>query len=62
VSAKFTKPKAKVPFCWVCDKRLYAGGRAYVEVKMEDGYFHPVHDFCVPKDAERKPAPEGGNR
>lgn len=47
----FTKPKAKGGLCWVCDRRLYAGGRAYVMVTDSQGFERPVHDFCAKQGA-----------
>lgn len=45
-SFKATKPRARVPICWHCDRQLYAGGRIYVEV-MVDGYARPMHTACA---------------
>lgn len=42
-SFKATKPKRAL--CWICDKRLYAGGRSYVEIEI-DGVKRPVHASC----------------
>lgn len=44
---RFTQPKAKVPFCCVCDRKLHAGGRAYVEVTDPLGHKRPAHKACV---------------
>lgn len=44
---KFRQPKANPPICWICDRRLYAGGRAYVIIVGEDGHEHPVHRQCA---------------
>jgi len=43
---KFERPRAKVPFCWICDKLLYAGGRSYTMI-VEDGIQHPAHKECA---------------
>ena len=48
--AKFRKPRANPPFCWICDRMLYAGGRAYVTIAGEDGHEHPAHRECARDD------------
>lgn len=45
---KATKPKAPGGLCWVCDKRLYAGGRSYATAVI-DGVERPVHAACKAK-------------
>ena len=48
MSAKFqTTQRAKVPLCWVCDRKLYAGGRSYVTITDEQGNEHPAHKSCA---------------
>ncbi len=44
---KATKPRANPPICWVCDKRLYGGGRFYETVADEAGHQHPAHVSCA---------------
>lgn len=48
LQAKF-KPRAAVPVCWLCGKRLYAGGRSYVIV-VDNGVEHPAHRTCAESD------------
>lgn len=43
----YTQPPANLPVCWLCDKKLYAGGRAYVLVESDDGHKHPAHKRCA---------------
>lgn len=35
---KATQPKARVPFCWECSRKLYAGGRSYVTVTLTNPF------------------------
>ena len=47
--------KAKQPrvrdMCWICDRKLYAGGRSYRKIEI-DGVMRPVHAGCI--DAEKR--------
>lgn len=43
---KYTKPVMRT-LCWICDRRLYAGGRSYVMIEI-DGVQRPVHASCAP--------------
>jgi len=49
--AVYTQPRASVPICWHCDKRLYAGGRAYVMKTVLDPVngvqSRPFHKSCA---------------
>ena len=55
MSSKFTQPRAAVPFCWLCDRALYAGGRSYVTITDEDGHTHPSHHYCAQRTADPNP-------
>ncbi len=46
-SWKATQPRANPPICWICDKRLYGGGRCYDLIAV-DGQAdpRPVHKTC----------------
>jgi hypothetical protein len=48
-----TQPRARVPVCWVCDKRLYGGGRFYEYVRDEEGHLQPAHVYCAKQWIER---------
>lgn len=39
--------RARLPFCWVCSRKLQRGGWQYVTVKGEDKRPHDVHGACV---------------
>lgn len=41
------KPLFAARFCWICSRRLYAGGRAYKLIIGPDGHSHPCHADCV---------------
>jgi hypothetical protein len=43
---KATKPKARIPLCWECNKRLYGGGRIYTTVTI-DGVKRDLHAACA---------------
>ena len=44
----FLKPPVAGGLCWHCDKKLYASGRAYVMVRIDD-VLRPVHACCAKK-------------
>lgn len=44
---RYAGSRAKVPFCWVCNRRLWANGRVYAEVIDESGNRHPAHKDCA---------------
>jgi hypothetical protein len=44
----FANKPAPGGLCWICDRRLYAGGRSYVLVTI-DGVERPVHGDCARK-------------
>ena len=46
---KATLPRANPPVCWLCDKRLYSGGRMYV-MREVDGVMRPCHGHCVSEE------------
>lgn len=50
---KSKQPRAGVPFCWICDRRLYGGGKFYAEVIDDAGYPHPAHKTCANEERER---------
>lgn len=39
-------PRANPPICWLCDGRLYGGGRFYALVEV-DGASRPAHKTCA---------------
>jgi hypothetical protein len=44
---KAKQPRVNPPICWLCDKRLYAGGRAYDLISVEGQETpRPVHRTC----------------
>ena len=45
---KFTAPRAIGGLCWLCDRRLHAGGRSY-KTAVVDGVERPVHARCLDK-------------
>lgn len=52
---KARKP-VKRDLCWICDRRLYAGGRSWAEVEIH-GVMRPVHVTC--KRLREKMASDG---
>jgi len=40
--------KTNPPLCWICDRRLWVGGRSFVIIQ-EDGQEHPAHKGCAQK-------------
>lgn len=40
------RERAKVAICWLCDRKLWAGGTSYTTI-VEDGHEHPTHKFCA---------------
>ena len=41
------------PICWICDRKLYHGGRSYRLVTDADtGHEHPAHVSCARAPAE----------
>lgn len=40
------RERAKVAICWLCDRRLWAGGTSYTTI-IEDGHEHPAHKYCA---------------
>jgi hypothetical protein len=57
---RFSQPVANPPFCWLCDRRLYAGGRSYVTIVGEDGHPRPAHDFCAGESSAEVESRRGG--
>ena len=53
---RFTQPPAVGGLCWFCDRRLYAGGRAYEMVTVY-GHPRPMHRGCA--DKQRKNIADG---
>ena len=41
------KKRANPPVCWICDRKLYAGGWQYELIEDEAGNEHPVHVSCA---------------
>lgn len=50
------RERAKVAICWLCDRRLWAGGTSYTTI-IEDGHEHPAHKYCA-KQAQLKKSVE----
>jgi hypothetical protein len=47
--------RARLPFCWVCSRKLAMGGWLYATIKDSDGVEHDVHRACV---GDYTPVPE----
>lgn len=45
--------RANPPVCWLCGRRLYAGGWQYRIVEDEEGRPHPAHQACYADYEER---------
>lgn len=59
MGSRFRQPKARGRLCWLCDRRLYAGGRAYRLVEL-DGVLRPVHALCAERSGLQPcPLPPG---
>jgi len=38
--------RARVPMCWLCDRKLNAGGYEWVGI-VENGHQYPAHKRCA---------------
>ncbi len=47
--SKPIQPKANPPICWICDRKLYGGGKYYWIVQGLDDREHPAHVGCAKK-------------
>lgn len=46
MGSKFTGLRANPPICWICDRKLFAGGRSFVLISDN----RPAHRDCAEKD------------
>ena len=50
MATTYTK-EIKRTLCWICDRKLYAGGRSWIWGKYDDGTldgaYKPIHKSCA---------------
>lgn len=57
---KAKQPKARLPWCHECGRKLYAGGRSYARAIAPSGHLVYLHGACtdgyevVPSEKEAK--------
>lgn len=39
--------RANPPICYICDRKLYAGGWSYELAEEEEGVYRPAHRACA---------------
>lgn len=53
IGERLPRRRHPVPVCWICNRRLYAGGRAVRMFVDDQGIERPAHDFCLASEAMR---------